>query len=1145
MNSKWVLRGWVTLALATLWFGFLRNAIQPGVSFSLNQDNEYFIGPVLSAISGAFGQGVWPLRMDTVLGGLPLFNFPQLSPFYPFYFSWIDAFKGPLDAARSMHWITLAHVLIAQINMYVLVRILGTSRIAAIFGAAAFAFGANSSGYAAWINITAPYAWLPLYIAGLVGVLKNPERNLYLLMAVCGITFLSLASPAQPLIHAIFISGVLFCVFFICQEKGARWSGTRQALIRMIVVAGLVLLIVAPVLGPSVIELKNSIRWIGPFPPVVGNARIPFDAFQIDQLSFSDLVGVIFRFNDPAVGSPFVGIVVIALAFIGVFFSPKTWIVYSLSFIALYSLFSSAGINFGLAYLNYVIPLLNKIREPSRFLVLFQFAVAALAAIGIDRISAMVESRVVHRLWLVLGALVLIWLSMLPIAITRSVSSVPLIVPLATLTGLALLTWLLARSRVAARAEIVALSWVLGALMLLGSEVRWIAAPIAHSMYATGGGAERDKLFDRLLELDPSREFRVLFDGDVDKQISSMHASYKGIRTLNAYFNPAPFNQFQDLYYHGPRTQNYFQMFGAKYLVCKACADGALSGFDYRESVAGFEIYEAKSVQPFIKMFSTAVDTYGDVGDFLAKLSTQRNAGDVLLLRDGFRDLIAVGSGSSAGCQANLANRSVSEISVDVRCDSKGILQVNEYFSPAWIAKIDGSRADVIQVNGYLVGVAVPAGVHSVKFYYRPSSFYYSLPFGAFGVLLLLGVFVRYQNTKVSFEAFDKYLGPAADKVAAIVAYVYRFFSIGVHNRFKRDDPAGLIERKSPSTNAGVFTYEQFKGTEFFPSLDGLRAIAVVLVIIVHYAGEAGAFLTGWLGVQAFFVLSGFLITTLLLRERDETGSVSIRSFYIRRAFRIMPVYYIIFLFVLWQSYRLGGESWTQIKEAFPYYLTFFNEKTGPAPWKITWTLGIEWKFYLVWPALAFVLVKRDSHRLVCGSLLLAVLFLSFGISWLDAYHYSVLLMGGLLAIVMHHRRGFAAVGFLGHSSVATILALTFIVFQANVGKLVPIFGDSIVANIYGFAVVLLIPAILGNGLPKLVLSSKPFVFVGRRSYALYLVQIIASQAVTGFAPWRTAGWGAAFMVFITGLLIADFLLRYVERPIIQYGRRFDSIRAN
>jgi len=151
-------------------------------------------------------------------------------------------------------------------------------------------------------------------------------------------------------------------------------------------------------------------------------------------------------------------------------------------------------------------------------------------------------------------------------------------------------------------------------------------------------------------------------------------------------------------------------------------------------------------------------------------------------------------------------------------------------------------------------------------------------------------------------------------------------------------------------------TFEEYRKLKYFDSLDGVRAVGVILVIFSHYGGEGFKWLSGWLGVDMFFVLSGFLITTLLLREQEKNDRVSLRNFYLRRIFRIVPVYYLILAITSFQAYALGNEAWREMKEALPYYATFLNEQQLQLqwPWRLTWTIGIEWKFYLVWPVIAF-----------------------------------------------------------------------------------------------------------------------------------------------------------------------------------------------
>jgi peptidoglycan/LPS O-acetylase OafA/YrhL len=360
---------------------------------------------------------------------------------------------------------------------------------------------------------------------------------------------------------------------------------------------------------------------------------------------------------------------------------------------------------------------------------------------------------------------------------------------------------------------------------------------------------------------------------------------------------------------------------------------------------------------------------------------------------------------------------------------------------------------------------------------------------------------------------------------------------------FWQTNPSEKVQSEKIKTRAAV-TYDQFRANKYFDSLTGLRAIAVTLVLITHFAGQQGAFLLGWLGVQIFFVLSGFLITTLLLREHDEKGEVSLPRFYIRRAFRIFPVYYLWLAILLWQAHKMGGARWEHLYDALPYYLTFNNEQFGDTSWRITWTLGIEWKFYLVWPALAFVLARGHKTRWLASIMAFGLLAKFWKTDIVGPFHYTVLLYGAVLAVLMHSRRGYRIVEPLTKPIACMVVFVLFAVLQYKIGAIRTILHnpeDAGFDNLYGLAVCLLIPAILGNGLPRRLLSSGPFVFVGQRSYSLYLIQISIAEAASGFAIWRTFDLEFTVIVLCLGLIVADVLYRYVEKPMICLGHKAEQ----
>ncbi|MEO6090544.1 MAG: acyltransferase [Umezawaea sp.] len=348
-----------------------------------------------------------------------------------------------------------------------------------------------------------------------------------------------------------------------------------------------------------------------------------------------------------------------------------------------------------------------------------------------------------------------------------------------------------------------------------------------------------------------------------------------------------------------------------------------------------------------------------------------------------------------------------------------------------------------------------------------------------------------------------------------------------------------------------ALTHDEYLSMRRLPALDGLRAVAALMVVAFHFGGPSWTWLSGWLGVHVFFVLSGFLITTLSLREEDRKGHVSLRDFYLRRVFRIFPAYYV----VLAISVALAAvrDQYGSYAPLLPYYLTFNNEFVGPAPFAHTWTLGIEQKFYLVWPVLAFVIARASFGRRM-GVTLAALAILPVVVvffqnspngSW--AVHYIAILLGCLMAILMHNPRGFALVKPLTHPVIGLVACLVFIAVHLTIDPAMGWLAEhvsftgkyKIVFGLYGIPVALLIPALLGNGPARWALSRPIMVYIGERSYSLYLVQylgaFLAAALVPQFGTYRTLTW---IGVAIVSLLMADLIYRYVEQPMIALGRK-------
>jgi peptidoglycan/LPS O-acetylase OafA/YrhL len=332
----------------------------------------------------------------------------------------------------------------------------------------------------------------------------------------------------------------------------------------------------------------------------------------------------------------------------------------------------------------------------------------------------------------------------------------------------------------------------------------------------------------------------------------------------------------------------------------------------------------------------------------------------------------------------------------------------------------------------------------------------------------------------------------------------------------------------------------------YFRELDGVRAISILAVLTWH-ATDRLARLHGHHGVTFFFVLSGFLITTLLLREEAAHGGVNLRAFWVRRIFRIVPLYYCALALYVATILVLGlqPERAAEFRTALPYYLFYFQEYPAVflpccAPFHLSWSLGIEEKFYLVWPAAAFAGLLAARVRLG-GLLLAAILILLLPVSWLWSglvYPYLPIVMGCLLAVLLNDRRAFAAISPIGRAAgPLLVVALASFMLGASLAALTAI------SACCTLALAALVSAPAGSTAARLM-GSAPAVFVGRRSYGIYLLHQLVLNVTRKVLPADTS-LGRALLVIAVGacasLAVAAVAHVLVERPLIDLGRRLAS----
>lgn len=355
-------------------------------------------------------------------------------------------------------------------------------------------------------------------------------------------------------------------------------------------------------------------------------------------------------------------------------------------------------------------------------------------------------------------------------------------------------------------------------------------------------------------------------------------------------------------------------------------------------------------------------------------------------------------------------------------------------------------------------------------------------------------------------------------------------------------------------------------GRTHYPALDGLRGVAILLVLFLHNFGFMNYFFFGWLGVDLFFVLSGFLITEILLNSLGQPRYL--RNFYLRRVLRIFPLFYLALLLCLLvipaitsggldTSYYTRNQIW--LWTYLQNWLFIFKEPYGDKILLHTWSLAVEEQFYLVWPLL--ILLFRTPRRLLWVMLtLLALVALARYMVWsmkVEDLAYSSLYtftridglcIGSLVAILQKiHPQ------FLKKYNTLILLLMAGINFgfyflNNRSGFTLPYLafaGYTTFAVLFGLLVYESVCQ-PGSLIPRL-LNIRPLKFFGKISYGLYVwhwpVYLLLFEPLRKYCPGSP---GTTEMLSASGCTLAAVLLSLLsyhlyERPFLRLKERLGT----
>ncbi len=343
------------------------------------------------------------------------------------------------------------------------------------------------------------------------------------------------------------------------------------------------------------------------------------------------------------------------------------------------------------------------------------------------------------------------------------------------------------------------------------------------------------------------------------------------------------------------------------------------------------------------------------------------------------------------------------------------------------------------------------------------------------------------------------------------------------------------------------------------PSLNGIRALAVGLVFLAHAGLER--LVPGGLGVTAFFVLSGFLITTLMMEEQTRRGELDLGAFYLRRLLRLMPPLLLVLAVtallahagLIDGEYSLGG--FLAVLLYFGNYFVIAQDFNGvPAGIGVVWSLAVEEHYYLLYPWLALALLRLPGQRAAWLLTGLCVVVLAWRLVLALAHApESYLIMASDTRLDAILAGCVLALGANPWSQTAPVLAparerLLLAACLAALGlSLVirdPIFRVTLRYTMQSAAVAgLLYLAVIRAQAPAFRwLNSRPLVYIGTVSYSIYLTHHVVLFALARHLPEIHGVVRALTAVLIT-LLLAELMRRYVEEPCAQLRRRLHQRR--
>ena len=368
--------------------------------------------------------------------------------------------------------------------------------------------------------------------------------------------------------------------------------------------------------------------------------------------------------------------------------------------------------------------------------------------------------------------------------------------------------------------------------------------------------------------------------------------------------------------------------------------------------------------------------------------------------------------------------------------------------------------------------------------------------------------------------------------------------------------------------------------------LDGMHGIATILVISYHIFKRGDYFTTnailhfvtsltlyGWYALDTFFVLSGFLITGILLRTKEEKHYF--KNFYVRRSLRVFPLYYFVLALILFLMPRLDPDYVAEIPKSLPYYLFyqqnwfhFMTSVKGTEHLSVTWSLAIEEQFYLLFPFLVFY-TRKETLAKIAGAII-AVSILARILSvflWTDVaqmtnfYFYNTftrfeeISFGILIAIAFTYpewKAKLTKIAMPVFLITYPTLLIAEVITSREIGIPHPAYGNVpltvigyTLASVFASALIVVLTTHDRTAFIRRFFRNKILVFFGDHSYSIYLFHMPVGLTLLDFM-WRSGYRGWQFYFIYIGLtigitiLISTLTWNFLEKPMLNLKKYFD-----